>query len=155
MSKLNLSSTFTLVSGKLANDAVESTRGLITRPVGHKMPILGLGVWQMPGQACATSCKAALDAGYRFVYDIAFRIEWALIGVRVRHIDSAIVYRNETEVGKVVRECGLKREELFISTYLPTRPDIGTCRSWVRLVSVDSLEDHQSLSRLRKGPDFH
>jgi len=56
----------------------------------------------MPGDTCVSSCKSALDAGYR-------------------HIDSAIVYRNETEVGSVVRESGLKREDLFITSKITSR----------------------------------
>lgn len=38
--------------------------------------------------------------------------------VNFSHIDSAVVYRNEAEVGKAVRGSGIPREELFISGFL-------------------------------------
>jgi len=66
------------------------------------MPILGFGVWQMPGARCIAPCEAALEAGYR-------------------HIDSAIVYRNEAEVGQIIRNSGLKREDLFVTSKIASR----------------------------------
>ena len=62
---------------------------------GHTMPIIGLGVYQNTGK-CATACLTALEANYRL-------------------IDSAIVYRNEEEVGKAIRASGIKREDVFVS----------------------------------------
>jgi diketogulonate reductase-like aldo/keto reductase len=64
---------------------------------GTKIPKIGFGVFQIPA---AKTRKAVLDAivnGYR-------------------HIDTAKVYNNEVEVGEAIRECGLKREELFVTT---------------------------------------
>lgn len=66
------------------------------------MPILGFGVWRVPGPAVMGPVKAALDTGYR-------------------HIDSAIMYRNEEELGKVVRDSGIKRDELFITSKVGSR----------------------------------
>ncbi|TDL19111.1 Aldo/keto reductase [Rickenella mellea] len=62
---------------------------------GFEMPLLGLGVFQ--NYDCFTACVAALKHGYR-------------------HIDTAQVYRNEAEVGRAVRESGVPREEIFITT---------------------------------------
>ncbi|TFK73887.1 Aldo/keto reductase [Pluteus cervinus] len=59
------------------------------------MPLLGFGVYQ--NYDAAPSCVEAFKAGYR-------------------HVDSAQVYRNEADVGKAVRESGLKREDVFITT---------------------------------------
>lgn len=59
------------------------------------MPLLGLGVYQ--NYDARTSCLLAFKHGYR-------------------HVDSAQVYRNENAVGQAVKESGLKREEVFVTT---------------------------------------
>ncbi|TLS49692.1 aldo/keto reductase [Paenibacillus antri] len=65
---------------------------------GVKMPWLGLGVWRVEeGSQVEQSVAAAIANGYR-------------------SIDTAAVYGNEAGVGKAVRESGVKREELFITT---------------------------------------
>ncbi len=65
---------------------------------GVEMPLLGLGVWQLPeGGACRKSVLAALKAG-------------------VRLIDTAKVYGNEREVGEAVRDSGVPRDEVFVTT---------------------------------------
>jgi 2,5-diketo-D-gluconate reductase A len=65
---------------------------------GSNLPLLGLGLWQVPdGPECVNAVRWALDAGYR-------------------HIDTAQAYRNEASVGKALRESGLGREEVFITT---------------------------------------
>jgi diketogulonate reductase-like aldo/keto reductase len=62
-----------------------------------KMPRLGFGVFESHGQQCVDSVLAALKAGYR-------------------HIDTAQYYENEKEVGEAVRQSGLQRSEVFITT---------------------------------------
>lgn len=65
---------------------------------GVTMPWLGLGVWKMEdGDTVAEVVKAAVRQGYR-------------------SIDTAAVYQNEIGVGQGIRECGIPREELFITT---------------------------------------
>ena len=65
---------------------------------GVQMPVLGLGVWQMnDGEEVKKVVKTAIEQGYRL-------------------IDTAKVYRNEAGVGEAVKECGVPREELFITT---------------------------------------
>lgn len=66
---------------------------------GTAMPLLGLGTWQMRGAECRRAVQCALDAGYR-------------------HLDTATMYRNERDIGGAVRESGIPREELFITTKL-------------------------------------
>jgi diketogulonate reductase-like aldo/keto reductase len=62
------------------------------------MPMLGLGVWQMPdGRECADAVRWALELGYR-------------------HIDTAQAYGNEASVGQGLRESGLPRDQMFITT---------------------------------------
>lgn len=63
------------------------------------MPALGLGVYQMTDQEVEQAIKTALDIGYR-------------------HFDTAAFYKNEQAVGKVIRESGIPREEIFVTTKL-------------------------------------
>ena len=73
---------------------------------GNTIPIIGLGVWQVPhGPECDNAVRWALEAGYR-------------------HIDTAQAYRNEESVGRAVRDSGIPREEIFITTkFHPARSD--------------------------------
>lgn len=66
---------------------------------GVNMPWLGLGVWQMTDEQAASSVKTAVQIGYR-------------------SIDTAAIYGNETGVGLGIKECGIPREKLFITTKL-------------------------------------
>jgi 2,5-diketo-D-gluconate reductase A len=67
---------------------------------GAKMPILGLGTWQLRGSSTVGSVLRALEVGYR-------------------HIDTATVYGNEEQVGQAVAKSGLRREDIFVTTKLP------------------------------------
>ncbi len=64
------------------------------------MPIVGFGTWQARGQQVYEAVGYALRAGYR-------------------HIDTATMYGNEAEVGRALRDSGLDRSEVFITTKLP------------------------------------
>jgi len=67
---------------------------------GVEIPILGLGVFQAKsGGEARAAVKWALDAGYR-------------------HIDTARIYGNEGDVGAALRESGVPREEVFVTTKL-------------------------------------
>ncbi|KAI0091267.1 Aldo/keto reductase [Irpex rosettiformis] len=70
---------------------------------GHSLPVLGLGVYQ--NDECFDSCMTAFNAGYRLV-------------------DSARYYNNEAQVGKAVRESGVRREKLFVISKI-YHPDFG------------------------------
>jgi 2,5-diketo-D-gluconate reductase A len=85
---------------------------------GNEMPMLGLGVWQVPnGAQCVNAVRWALELGYR-------------------HIDTAQAYGNEESVGRGLRESGVPRDEVFITTkFNPARRD-------------PSAEAEQSLKRL-------
>ncbi|WP_309616687.1 aldo/keto reductase [Salinibacterium sp.] len=68
---------------------------------GNTIPKIGFGTWQIPdGAGAYDATAAALKAGYR-------------------HIDTARVYGNEASVGRAVRDSGIARDELFITTKLP------------------------------------
>jgi len=66
---------------------------------GNRIPQLGFGVFQIDPAETAAAVKAALDVGYR-------------------HIDTAEMYGNEKEVGQGVRDAGLDRAEVFITSKL-------------------------------------
>ncbi len=67
---------------------------------GIEIPAIGFGTWQIPdGQEAYQAVKEALDAGYT-------------------HIDTAAIYGNEKSVGKAIKDSGLDRNSLFITTKL-------------------------------------
>ena len=67
---------------------------------GVRMPMLGYGVFQIEDQkVCQQAVMDAIEVGYR-------------------HIDTAATYMNEEAVGAAIRESGVKREELFVTTKL-------------------------------------
>lgn len=64
---------------------------------GAKIPLLGLGTWELRGRTCARVVEQALRLGYR-------------------HIDTAQLYDNEREVGEGLRASGVKRDDVFVTT---------------------------------------
>ena len=92
---------------------------------GNEIPLLGLGVWQVPdGPECENAVRWALELGYR-------------------HVDTAQAYRNEASVGRAVRDSGVPRDEVFITTKFYPRssrdPEEEAKRSLERL-GVDQLD---------------
>src|SRR5258708_25395191 len=73
---------------------------------GSRIPLLGLGVWQVPnGTATVDAVRWALELGYR-------------------HIDTAQAYGNEESVGQALRESGVPRDEVYITTkFFPNAKD--------------------------------
>jgi 2,5-diketo-D-gluconate reductase B len=64
---------------------------------GARIPLLGLGTWDLRGRVCADMVEAALRLGYR-------------------HIDTAEMYDNERFVGEGLRASGVKRDDVFLTT---------------------------------------
>src|SRR5437588_249589 len=82
----------------MAPGAVTADGRIRVLAYGNEMPMLGLGVWQVPnGPECVNAVRWALELGYR-------------------HIDTAQAYGNEESVGKALRESGVPREEVFVTT---------------------------------------
>ena len=81
--------------------------------LGSSLPLLGLGVYLNDDPKPAV--LAALNHGYRCV-PRRMMPEWTLMSVIFRHIDTARMYRNEQAVGEAVRESGVPRGQIFIST---------------------------------------
>ncbi|CEP63445.1 uncharacterized protein LALA0_S08e02630g [Lachancea lanzarotensis] len=76
-----------------------STFPTLTLNTGAKLPAVGLGTWQSPDQEAYNAVATALKLGYR-------------------HIDGAAIYRNEVPVGKAIRDSGIPRSEIFVTTKL-------------------------------------
>ncbi|NNF59242.1 MAG: aldo/keto reductase [Rhodothermaceae bacterium] len=66
---------------------------------GIPVPALGFGTWRLRGDEARTAINTALGAGYR-------------------HLDTAQMYENEAEVGQAIRQSGVEREALFLTTKL-------------------------------------
>lgn len=66
---------------------------------GKKIPQLGFGVWQVENDKATPAVVKALEVGYR-------------------HIDTAAIYGNEEGVGKAIKDSGIARDELFVTTKL-------------------------------------
>lgn len=75
------------------------TKETFTLNTGSKIPAIGLGTWQSKPNEVREAVAAALKAGYR-------------------HIDTALAYGNEHEVGQGIKDSGIPREEIWITTKL-------------------------------------
>ncbi|MDE7361468.1 MAG: aldo/keto reductase [Oscillospiraceae bacterium] len=100
---------------------------MITLNDGVKIPAIGFGVFMIPADGSTyKAVREALDAGYR-------------------HIDTATAYFNEEEVGKAVRDSGIPREEIFVTSklwlshYGYERAKIGIERS-LRKLGLDYID---------------
>lgn len=79
---------------------MKSLTSVYTLKNGVQIPCVGFGTWQTPdGDVAANSVREAILAGYR-------------------HIDTAAIYGNEVGVGRGIRESGVDRKDLFITTKL-------------------------------------
>jgi diketogulonate reductase-like aldo/keto reductase len=91
---------------------------------GNGVPVLGLGVWQVPnGPECVNAVRWALELGYR-------------------HIDTAQAYGNEESVGQALRESGVARDEVFLTTkFYPARRDpAAEAQGSLRRLGVDHVD---------------
>ncbi len=91
---------------------------------GNQLPMLGLGVWQVPnGPTCVNAVRWALELGYR-------------------HIDTAQAYGNEESVGRALRDSGVPREDVFITTkFYPARRDpVAEAEQSLRRLGVDQVD---------------
>jgi 2,5-diketo-D-gluconate reductase B len=98
---------------------------------GARIPLLGLGTWDLRGRVCARVVEQALRLGYR-------------------HVDTAEMYDNEREVGEGLRASGVKRDDVFVTTkiwpshFAPLELERAAreCLGRLRLSEVDLLLLH-------------
>jgi 2,5-diketo-D-gluconate reductase A len=69
---------------------------------GQRLPIVGLGTWNVTGDDVEPAVLTAVECGYR-------------------HIDTAYGYGNEAGIGQALRSAGLDREEVFLTSKIPPR----------------------------------
>lgn len=108
----------------MSNDKVIADGRVRVLANGREMPMLGLGVWQVPnGPECVNAVRWALELGYR-------------------HIDTAQAYGNEESVGQGLHESGVPREEVFITTkFYPARKDpAAEAEGSLRRLGVDAVD---------------
>jgi diketogulonate reductase-like aldo/keto reductase len=91
---------------------------------GLKVPALGLGTFQSEGNSCYRAVTEALAIGYR-------------------HIDTAQMYGNEAEVGRAIKESGVPRDEIFLTTKI-----------WRDNIAHDALIAGTDASLARLGLDY-
>ena len=92
---------------------------------GVKIPAIGFGTWQVKdGNEAYDSVRWAIEAGYR-------------------HIDTAYAYGNEESVGRAIRDSGVAREDIFITTKLPSH-----------IKTYEGVKAHFEESRLALGVEY-
>jgi 2,5-diketo-D-gluconate reductase A len=96
----------------------------VTLRGGGRMPLLGFGTWQLRGDTAYRATLAALEAGYR-------------------HVDTATMYGNEAEVGRALRDSGVPRDQVFLTTKLPPERagrERATLEASLRALGVDAVD---------------
>lgn len=94
---------------------------------GVSIPCIGLGTWQTPnGEIAISAVRSAIMAGYR-------------------HIDTAAAYENEESVGIAVKQSGIPRKELFITSKLQNKAHgydntLAAFDNTLRLLDMDYLD---------------
>lgn len=96
-----------------------------TKAPTNMMPQLGLGTYLSPPEKTIQSCLAALHAGYR-------------------HIDTAQYYGNEEQVGEAIRQSGLARADVFVTTKILAPGDTPEATYDKCLESVDNIHGGKS-----------
>jgi len=89
---------------------------------GRAIPVLGLGVYKSePGAQAYDAVLNALKLGYR-------------------HIDTAQFYQNEADVGKAVRDSGIPREEIWVTTKLWSGEPADALAHSLKLLGLDYVD---------------
>ncbi len=93
---------------------------------GYTIPSIGFGTWQSIGEECENAVEMALKAGYV-------------------HIDTADCYHNQIEIGRAIQRCGVRREDLFITSKVLHRDlsyerTIAVCDKALEELATDYLD---------------
>jgi diketogulonate reductase-like aldo/keto reductase len=108
----------------MATDTVTADGRARVLADGNEMPLLGLGVWQVDaGEEAENAVGWALELGYR-------------------HIDTAQAYGNEESVGRALRESGVPREEVFVTTkfYPGSEDPVAEAERSLERLGIDRLD---------------
>ncbi len=107
-----------------ANSSPSLPDDSVTLPSGAAMPLLGFGTWQIKGPAATEATAAALEVAYR-------------------HLDTATVYGNEAEVGQALRDSGVARDDVFVTTKCPPNrrgEELDTLRQSLEALGTDRVD---------------
>jgi len=96
------------------------------RVQGAAIPRIGLGTWQLQGNACYRAVLSALELGYR-------------------HFDTAEIYDNEAQVGRAIADSGVARSELFLVTkvwtnHLAHSEVLRAARGSLKRLGIDQVD---------------
>jgi 2,5-diketo-D-gluconate reductase A len=89
-----------------------------------EMPLLGFGTWQIRGEHAYQAVRDALEAGYR-------------------HLDTATMYGNEKEVGRALKDSGVPRDQIFVTTKMPPEragKERNTIEASLRDLGLDAVD---------------
>ena len=105
-----------------------STLPSLTLNDGASIPAIGFGTYTLTGADGVAAVRSAIEAGYRL-------------------LDTAVNYGNEEEVGQAVRESGVPRDEVFLTSKLPGRHHgygdaIASTKESLQRLGVDHLDLH-------------
>ncbi len=95
---------------------------------GRTIPAIGFGTYPLRGTDAVAAVLSAIEVGYRL-------------------IDTAVNYENEASVGEALRQCGVPRDELFVTSKLPGRHHsydeaIGSVEGSLDRLGLDQLDLH-------------
>ena len=99
------------------------------------MPLLGFGTWTLRGELAVSAVRTALECGYR-------------------HVDTATMYRNESDVGRALRESGVPRDRVFLTTKGPPSMAgrvLATLEASLARLGVDQVDLWLVHSPVRQG----
>ncbi|AEH38770.1 aldo/keto reductase [Halopiger xanaduensis] len=97
-----------------------------TLPSGDELPTIGFGTWELEGETVKASVEAALEAGYT-------------------HIDTAEGYMNEEEIGEVLADADVDRDDLFLTSKVLAKnlhydDVIASCKESLEKLGTDYLD---------------
>ena len=107
-----------------ANSSPSLPDDSVILPSRGAMPLLGFGTWQIKGPAATEATAAALEVAYR-------------------HLDTATVYGNEAEVGQALRDSGVARDDVFVTTKCPPNrrgEELDTLRQSLEALGTDRVD---------------
>jgi 2,5-diketo-D-gluconate reductase A len=108
----------------MASDSKTANKRLQVLADGNSIPVLGLGVWQIPdGPTTVKAVRWALELGYR-------------------HIDTAQAYGNEESVGRALKQSGVPRADVFITTkfYPGSEDPVAEAKGSLTRLGVDYVD---------------
>jgi 2,5-diketo-D-gluconate reductase A len=128
------------VAAGVSRDNVQMTKtvtlgGATGGMTAIELPLVGFGTWRLFGNEAYEATRSALEIGYR-------------------HIDTATMYRNEEAVGRALRDSGVPREDVFITTKLPAER-VGDEQRTLDRSLRDLAVEHVDLWLIHWPPDGH